>query len=388
MRNPFGQTASVISISLRGSFGRTGLTLSVMLCVALVVATLLSLDALRRGLTFALEQSGSSDIALIMRGGSQSEMNSALSGEQVDILLAAPGVDAISPEVNLIVDGIQRSDGARANIGLRGLTGVGVSMRPRVSLIDGRWPAVGASELAVGADVARRYVGFELGDTVRFGAAGWTIVGVFEAAGGVVASEIWADLTAVQNLFDRANTVQSVRAGLQKSGDILELAAFVERDPRLQLAVQTEASYYAAQAARNSELVQNLAWPLAILLAVGAVVGALNIMLASLAERRVEIATFRAVGFSRRAICSGLVIEYLIICVVAGLLGALAAYLILDGAEATALSSGVTRIGYVLQFSPTGLLQGVILSAAIGICGSLVPAVLAGRRRVTLDLTR
>ena len=385
---PFAQTASVIGISLRGFFSRIALTLSVMLCVALVVATLLSLDALRRGLTQAMDQSGSSEIALIMRGGSQSEMNSSLSGEQVNILESAPGTVALSPEVNLIVDGTQISDGNRANIGLRGLSDAGIAMRSNISLTVGRWPRMGAAELAVGADVARRYQGFAFGDTVRLGATDWTVVGLFASGGGIAASEIWADLTAAQSLFDRTNTVQSVRARLLTFGETAELEAFIERDPRLNLSVQTEASYYAAQAARSNELIQNLAWPLATLMAIGALVGALNIMLASLSERRIEIATLRAVGYSRRAICSGLIIEYVMICLAAGLLGAAVAYSFFHGAEATALSGDVTRIGYTLQFSSSGLLQGMILAGVVGLCGSLIPAIAASLRSITSDLTR
>lgn len=384
---PFGQTATVITIGLRGFFSRIMLTLSVMLCVALVVSTLLSLDALRRGLTHAMDQSGSSEIALIMRGGSQSELNSSLSGAQVNILATAPGTVAFSPEVNLIVDGVQISDGERANVGLRGLSETGIAMRSGVALVEGRWPSVGAAELAVGADVARRYQGFAFGDKVRLGAVDWTVVGIFEAGGGIVTSEIWADLTAAQGLFDRTNTVQSVRIKLLATDDISELAAFVERDPRLNLSVQTEADYFAAQAARSSELVQNLAWPLAILTGVGALVGAVNIMLASLTERRTEIATLRAVGYCRSAVCMGLVAEYLMICLAAGLLGATVTYMIFNGTEATALSGGVARIGYTLQFSSFGLMQGLILAGVVGLCASLFPALTASFRPIASDMT-
>ncbi|MEM8795526.1 MAG: ABC transporter permease, partial [Pseudomonadota bacterium] len=280
------------------------------------------------------------------------------------------------------------SDGQRANVGLRGLSEAGIAMRSNVSLTEGRWPSIGATELTVGADVARRYHGFAFGDTVRLGATDWTVVGIFEAGGGIAASEIWADLTAAQTLFDRTNTVQSVRARLREVGETAELAGFVERDPRLNLSVQTEAAYYAAQASRSSELVQNLAWPLAILMAIGAVVGALNIMLASLSERRIEIATLRAVGYSRRAICSGLVIEYVLICIAAGVVGAAVSYSMFNGSEATALSVGVTRVGYTLQFSSSGLAQGLILAGIVGLCGSLIPAIAASLRPITSDLTR
>ncbi|MEM6496603.1 MAG: ABC transporter permease, partial [Pseudomonadota bacterium] len=211
MRGLLGQTLAVTSINLRSLANRKGLVAAIMLCVALVVATLTSLDALNRGLRVALEQSGQSDIAIIMRGGTQAEINSIVTREQVDILRGASELRSFSPEVNLVVDGYRREDNQRANISLRGLTNDGIQMRRNVRLTAGQWPRVGAAELAIGRNIARTYRNMNLGSTVTVGTAKWTIVGVFAANGSTSESEIWADLTAVQNLFNRANTVQSVR---------------------------------------------------------------------------------------------------------------------------------------------------------------------------------
>ena len=388
MHGTFGQTLAITGINLKGLGGRGGLVAATMLCVALVVATLLSLDALSQGLRITLEQSGAPDVAMVMRGGSQSEVNSIVTREQLDILRSVPGLREISPEVNLVVDGYRRTDGQRANISLRGLTASGIALRRGTQLLQGRWPTAGSSELAVGRTIARTYRGMELGASVTVGTATWTVVGVFEAKGSVAESEIWADLTAVQNLFDRANTVQSVRMRVEGAKGLDALAAYSKGDPRLLLAVRSEAAYYAVQAARTTELAHKLAWPLATLMAIGAVVGALNTMLAAVATRAAEIATFRVIGFRRSAICAGLVVECVLICVIAGLIGAAAAYLVLDGLSASTLAGGITRIGYSLKFTFSGLSQGIGLAAAIGVLGAIIPAVLASLRPVTTSLAR
>lgn len=388
MRGVFSQMLAITGTNFKGLGGRVDLVAATMLCVVLVVATLLGLDALKQGLRMTLEQSGASNIALVMRGGTQSEINSVVTREQLDILRSAPGFGEISPEVNLVVDGYKRTDGQRANISLRGLTGQGIALRPGVRLQYGRWPELGSSELAVGRNVAHTYQNMELGAAVEVGAATWTVVGIFEAEGGVAESEIWADLTAAQNLFNRANTVQSVRLRVAEAEDLDTLANFSKSDPRLQLAVQSESAYYAVQAARTTELAQKLAWPLATLMSIGAVVGALNTMLAVVASRAVEIATLRVIGFRRSAICAGLVIECVLICIIAGLIGAAAAYVVLDGLTASTLAGGITRVGYALKFTLSGLWQGLGLSVAIGVLGAIIPATLAGLRPVTIYLAR
>ena len=376
------QTYGVTRANLKGLGARGGLVWATMLCVALAVATFLGLDALKQGLNTTLEQSGARDVALVMRGGSQAEINSIVTREQVDVLRGAPGLTAISPEVNLIVDGYRREDGQRVNISFRGLTEAGRALRRDVRLAHGRWPSPGLSELAIGASVARTYRDLELGAVVSHGSTDWTVVGVFESNGSIAESEIWADLAAAQSLFNRPNIVQSVRIGIDDDRDLASLSALSDSDPRLQLAVQSEADYYAAQAARTSELAQQLAWPLAVLMSIGAVVGALNTMLAAVSARSAEIATYRVIGFRRTAVCAGLVIEGVVICVAAGLIGAALAYLLLDGLSATTLGGGITRISYSLTFTYSGFWQGVSLAAAIGVLGAIVPAILAALRPV------
>ncbi|MEM7000813.1 MAG: hypothetical protein AAF529_08500 [Pseudomonadota bacterium] len=50
-------------------------------------------------------------------------------------------------------------------------------------------------------------------------------------------------------------------------------------------------------------------------------------------------------------------------------------YLLLDSAGATTLGGGITRIGYVLRFTTTGALEGLLLASCIGFFGSLGPAI-------------
>ncbi|MEM7098070.1 MAG: ABC transporter permease [Pseudomonadota bacterium] len=371
------QTFEVTRIYLRSLSGRSGLTLATMLCVALAVATLVGLGALNQGLVNAIERSGDADTVLVMRGGTQAEVNSNITREQVELLARSIDHARFSPEVNLIVDGYRKQGDERANISLRGLTAQGIELR-RAALTAGRWPGEGLAELVVGANIARDYQGMKIGDQVILGATIWKVVGEFASDGRLWESEIWGDLAAVQSLFDRPNLYQSVRIlPSDRNSGLSRLQQSSNSNPRLQLSVISEADYYRAQAAKTTELAQLLAWPLALLMAVGAVVGALNTMSSMVVARSVEISTLRLIGFSRTAIFCGLVLECVLICVIAGFLGLCVSYAFLDGLFASTLGGGITRIGYVLEFTTTGTWQGMGLAALIGLLGSTSPAISA-----------
>jgi putative ABC transport system permease protein len=47
----------------------------------------------------------------------------------------------------------------------------------------------------VGKQAQQAFAGLEWDSTFRFGDAAWTVVGVFEADGSIVESEIWAEAT-------------------------------------------------------------------------------------------------------------------------------------------------------------------------------------------------
>ncbi|MEM6280251.1 MAG: ABC transporter permease [Verrucomicrobiota bacterium] len=386
MLNWIEQTVTVLRVNFQGLTQRLGLVLATTVSVALVVATLLGMVALNEGLKKTLANSGDPEVAMILRGGSQAEINSVVTGEQIDILENASETSAVSPEVNLIVDGYRKEDGERANISLRGLTNTGISLRKSISLTRGRLPNPGAPELAVGASIARDYEGMALGEQVEFGDAKWTIVGEFESGGGISESEVWGDLLAVQNLFKRANSVQSVRIQLENEQAFSSLSELNENDPRLKLSLRTEADYYAAQASRTSELAQSLAWPLAILMSIGAIIGAFNTMLSTIDSRVVEIATLRVLGYGRLPICLALLLESVFLCAIAGALGAVVVFLLLDGVSATTLGGGITRIGYSLQFTSAGFSQGIVLAATIGFLGALIPAIIASLRPPAVKL--
>src|SRR5499427_7106895 len=338
MRSMLLQVVAVTAINLKSVSQRFWLSLSTVVAVALVVMVLLSFLAMANGFQRTLASSGANDVAIVLRGGSQAEINSTVSREQVRLIEDGPGIarsrdgkPLVSAELYLIVDGVKRASQTKANLPLRGVGQEGAAVRKGIKIVEGRMFNPGANEIVVGKGLLREFQGFEIGATVGFATTRWTVVGVFEANGSVFESEIWADLPVVQSLFNRNNIFQTVRVRLDNPAALARLQRFVDEDPRLKLDVKSEAAYFAEQASQTSDLIQKLGWPLAITMALGALAGALNTMYSSVAARAAEIATLRAIGFGGFPAFVGTLAESLLLAAIGGLLGAAGTWLIFDG---------------------------------------------------------
>src|SRR5215470_5243453 len=265
MRSLVLQIVAVTTINLKSISQRVLLSLSTVVAVALVVVVLLAFLAMANGFQRTIAGSGSQDIGIVLRGGSQAEINSTVTREQVRLVEDGPGIargsdgkPLVSPELYLVVDGLKRATRTKANLPLRGIGEQGFALRKGIVITAGRMFNRGASEIVVGKALQREFEGFEIGNTAAFGATRWTVVGVFEAGGSVFESEIWADLPVVQSLFKRNNYFQTVRARLTSASDIAALKSYVDNDPRLKLDVKSEAAYFADQASQTSDLIQKL----------------------------------------------------------------------------------------------------------------------------------
>jgi putative ABC transport system permease protein len=393
MRSLLLQVVAVTTINLKSIRQRLWLSLSTIIAVALVVMVLLAFLAMAYGFQRTIAGSGSEDIAVVMRAGSQAEINSTVSRDQVRLIEDGPGIakgadgkPLISPELYLVVDGVKRTTKTKANLPLRGIGERGAVLRQGITIISGRMFNRGSNEIVVGKSLLKEFDGFELGSTVAFGTSRWTVVGVFDAGGSVFESEIWADLPVVQSLFNRNNYFQTVRARLTSPAALSELKGYSDNDARLKLDVKSEAAYFAEQASQTSDLIQKLGWPLAIAMAFGALAGALNTMYSSVAARATEIATLRAIGFGGFPAFVGTLVESLVLAAIGGVIGAAATHLIFDGLTASTLGGNFTQVVFDFRLSAALIGQGVLLALIVGLIGGLFPAIRAARMPIVAGL--
>jgi putative ABC transport system permease protein len=376
----FSQIWTVIVMNILSLPRRLWMSLAAVFAVGVVVAVLLAFLAMAKGFENTLAGTGSDRIAVITRVGSQSELNSVLSRENVNAVITAPGIamDAggdpqHSAELFVIVDGIKRSSQTEANIPMRGISLEGLGLRERMQIVEGRAFEPGRNEIVVGQGVQREFDGFELGREIRFGKTNWEVVGVFSTGGSAFESELWADAPTVQTQFQRGSSFQTVRVRLATPGDVEPIRAFIDNDPQLLLDVSTESDYFASQ----GEALGSIAifgWVLSIIMGLGALAGALNTMYTSVAARSREIATLRAIGFSNFSAFAGTLAESVLLSVVGGILGALSAWFLFDGFQASTLGGSFTQVVFTFDLTPELFRDGIILALTIGLIGGIFPA--------------
>ncbi|MBE7501971.1 MAG: ABC transporter permease [Verrucomicrobiales bacterium] len=387
------QLAAVTRFSLASIPQRAGAVAAALVGIAGVVAVLVGTLSIAEGFRQALRSSGSPDVALVMRSGSDSEGVSLLTGEEARWIRDAPGLRRMatgplaSAEALVIINLPKRTTGTDANVLLRGVEEAAFQVREEVRIVEGRRFEPGRNEVIIGSGAAAEYAGLDVGGTLRLGRVEWRIVGRFTARGGVAESELWTDAVAVQNAYQRGNTYQSVFARLASPAALDVFQEALSRDPRLNVKVLRQDEYYAEQGRLLSNLITGLGSVIAGLMGLGAVFGALNTMYSAVAARTREIATLRALGFGSGPVVGSVLAESLLMALVGGGLGGGLAYLAFNGYQAATMNwQTFSQVAFAFRVTPALLVQGVLYATVIGLLGGLFPALRAARMPVVAGL--
>jgi len=389
----FNQLAAVTAMNLRNLPARLGTSLVAVVGIGGVVAVLVSLLSMGEGFRAALELSGRDDVALVLRGGSSDELSSAFGRDEVNVIAAAPGIvqDArgaiASPEFYTIVDLPMRSTGTSANVPFRGVTERAPQVREGFRIVAGRMFEPGKDEVIVGRGAFAQFGNVDLGRVVTWGSHQWRVVGVFEAGGSVSESEVWTDLTVLQGVYRRGNSVQVVRVQLTSPAAIDELERWLGADPRIDPSVRSEREFYADQSRILVTLIRYVGTTIAVLMGIGAVFAALNTMYSAVSSRTREIATLRALGFGTTPVIASVLLEAVMLGLLGGVLGGLLVYLGLNGYQASTLNwASFSQITFAFTVTPGLLVTGLGYSLILGLVGGLLPALRAARLPVTTGL--
>jgi putative ABC transport system permease protein len=385
------QVLSVTALGLRSIPERIGPTLVIVVGLAGVVAVFTALLAMAAGFSSTLESAGRSDVALVLRGGSQAELNSGISREQGTIIKQVPGVaqgaDGLplaSAEVVVIAELMKAGEKSGSNITVRGVEPAAFGLRPQLRIVEGRSFSQGLRELIVGQGVARQFEGARLGQAIRMRGSDWTVVGVF-ASGDAYESELWADVDVAQSTFNRQG-YSAVRLQLAAAGDLQTVKDALSADPRVNVDVETEQQYFSGQTEQFRKTIGILAVFVTTIMGLGAVFAALNTMYAAVSAREREIATVRAIGFRGLPVVVSIMLESLILALVGGLLGALAAYVLFNNMVVSTLGANFTQVVFRFTVTPALVVDGLVIAVTIGMVGGFLPALRAARQPVTTAL--
>jgi ABC-type antimicrobial peptide transport system permease subunit len=363
----------------------TALTAAGMALVVYVFATVLMLAA---GLEATLVTTGQPDNVVVIRRAAQTEVQSGVDRTQAgvveslpDIAVGGDGQRLVSKEVVVLINLPKRESGNPSNVVIRGVMPVGVDLRPQVKLVEGRMFRPGTAEVIAGRSIASRFQGAGLGETLRFASADWTVVGIFDAGRTGFDSEIWGDSEQMMQAFRRlAFSALVFRLADWERFDAVKRQ--IESDPRLTLEAKRETRFYADQSEMLSKFISYLGTTISVIFSIGAVIGAMITMYASVASRTAEIGTLRALGFSRTASLVAFLVEALLLGAFGGIVGLVAASFMQALAISTTNFQTFAELAFSFTLTPGIVAASLGFALGMGFVGGFLPAARAARLRI------
>ncbi|HET7662463.1 MAG TPA: ABC transporter permease [Rhodanobacteraceae bacterium] len=385
------QALSVTGVGIGSMRQRLGSSSVIIIGIAGVVGVLVAMLSMGAGFHKTLASGGSDDTVIVLRGGSQGEAQSVLTHTDVVAIEQEPGVahDAsgkpmVSGELVVAANIKQKGSGDDGNARLRGVGPMAWTLRPDLKIVKGRKFKTGMREIVVGEKAARQYAGLDVGHTVKLGNQSWKVVGMF-AADNAYGSELWTDRNVLSSAYRRGNSVDSVLLKLTSPDAFDAFNAAVSSDPKLKVDAKTTRQYFADQSAGVSKVINVVGTVVGVIMAIGAVFGALNCMFAAVGSRAREIATLRAIGFRGMPVVVSVMLETMLLALLGGVLGAVVVWLIFNGYTTSTLQ-GFTQVVFQFAVTPGLLWTGLKWALAIGFIGGLFPAVRAARLPVSTAL--
>ena len=363
----------------------TALTAGGLALVVFVFATMLMLDA---GLKQTLVTTGERDNVVVIRKGAETEIQSAISRDQAAALemhpavaLTTEGRPMASREAVVLISLTKTGYTTPSNVIIRGVSPLGVTMRPQIRLTEGRVFKPGSAEIIVGSSIAKGYGNVRIGDHIRFAQRDWTVVGHFDAGGSGFDSEIWGDIDQLMQSF-RRTSYSSMVMRLSNADGFDKFRADIDVDPRLANEAKREQQFYSDQSKALSAFINILGLTLTTIFSVAAMIGAMITMYASVANRVGEIGTLRALGFQRNSVLMAFLIEAVLLGLVGGIAGLLCAALMQFASFSTTNFQTFADLSFRFLLTPGIIIKTLLFSMAMGLIGGFLPALRASRLNI------
>jgi putative ABC transport system permease protein len=360
--------------------------------VGMVVWASIFAFGLSAGLDKTLEIAASPLDVLVLRKGSTSEAVSAVSDAVARDISNLPGIatdsdGAVMAARELVVFGYlpRRGETVKVNVTVRGVEPRSAKLREGMQIVEGRNFQPGLREAIVSRAMSERFQGLGLNEEFEVQGGMFRVVGIFEAGGGAVESEIWTDQSVLAQIVNRTGATSSMQLRAASRDDQERLINRIKADEQIDLNAMTEEQYFADQAAQSG-LIKIVGGMIAFFLTIGAMFAVANTMYGAIASRAREIGTLRALGFGRVSILFAFLLESLLLCTLGallGCLGALALQYVYGGLRTGTMNPGTfTELAFSFDFGPQVLLKGAVLAVIMGLIGGFLPALRAVRMKV------
>jgi ABC-type antimicrobial peptide transport system permease subunit len=377
-----------LSYVLRNLATRRVTTLLTAGGMALVVYVFAAVLMLAAGLTATLVATGQADNVVVIRRSAQTEVQSGVDRLQAGIVESLPDIATgpggnrlVSREPVVLINLPKRESGKPSNVTIRGVTAAGIELRPQVRLAEGRMFRPGTAEVVTGRAIASGFRGAGVGETLRFASRDWTVVGVIDAGRTAFDSEIWGDAEQMIQAF-RRGAYSSLIFRLADASRFDAVKREIESDPRLTLEAKREAQFYADQSETLAKFIGILGTSISVIFSIGAVIGAMITMYASVASRTAEIGTLRAIGFPRGAILVAFLAEALLLGLTGGVAGLVAASFMQALTISTTNFQTFAELAFTFALTPAIVASALAFALAMGFVGGFLPAARAARMKI------
>ena len=376
------------SYSLRNLWTRRLTTFLTAAGMALVVFVFAAVLMLAEGLQKTLVETGYHENIVVIRKAAGSEVQSGIDRLQASIIetqpeiaLGADGKRLVAKEMVVLIALPKRGTDKPSNIVVRGIGEHSLLLRPQVKLAQGRIPRPGSSEIIAGQSIAKRFKGGGIGETLRFGMRDWTVVGIFEAGNTGFDSEIWGDAAQLMQAF-RRNGFSSLIFRLRDSSAFENVKTRIENDPRLTQEAMREPEYYRKQSEMMAKFLRILGLTLTVIFSLGAVIGAMITMYASVSNRTAEIGTLRAIGFQRNSILMAFILESLLLGSVGGFAGLFFASFLQLFTISTMNFQTFSELAFSFSLTFETVYRSMSFGLVMGFLGGFLPAIRASRMNI------
>jgi len=377
---------ALLKYNLLSLWVRRTTTLATTFGIALVVFVLGASQMLSTGIRQTIVSAGNADQAIVLEHDARTEEASRMDQTAAGLVAAAPGVKRnAAGQVMVTRESVAHLmlqsvvDASRfSTLQVRGVSANVFELRPEAHIIAGRAIQPGTDEALVGKAVLGRYPGLRIGERVEFSSSTKpTVVGVFEAAGSVYESEIWADFETVRRGFLFFANLSSLTVQLDSANALAGFGAPLVADLQTGLSVASERAYYEKASQGLPDVIGILGIVETLIFSIGAVLGAMITMHASVSQRSPEIGVLRALGFGQPQILFSFVVESAALGLAGALIGAAACLFtpLLDFRCINFATGQEVAFRFVPGWSSLGL--AILAGTAVGAIGGLVPAIRA-----------
>jgi len=379
------QLWALLRMNLAGIPARLGLVCTIVIGVTCTVGVLVSMLALGVGARREAMGGASPNRAIVTSVDAPSPAQSSITKDDAPLILDLPGIrrnaegkPIVVFQVTVFVQARSRIDRTQTGFPLIGMTPGLTDYEPELRMTAGRMFRSGLHEMIASNKCVRQYEDFGVGSKRHLRGGDWLVTGNYDLLSTVCV--VFGDGDTILSAFGR-NTYNQANLMLQSPEQFANVAQALKANPSLHLKVQHEAEIFEQNVQQVNGVLNFVSYFIGSIMAVAATIGAANSLYAIVDSRRRELATLRALGFNSAPIIASIVLESIFLALPGALIGALAAWLLFNGLQASPLGAS-----FRMAVTPSLALLGLGWALCIGAIAALLPAVRAARVPVTVAL--